>query len=133
MRKEIRIEAATEKAGRGRVLPLTPEAHALLVGMNSDRSVREGKGPGRPITTETERAEVLAALACVDGVVVFDEITPLALVSALQPDILVKGDDWAEDAIVGREVVEARGGRVVRVPIAPGFSTTGIIEKIRTG
>jgi D-beta-D-heptose 7-phosphate kinase/D-beta-D-heptose 1-phosphate adenosyltransferase len=104
---------------------------ALIVGVNSDRSVRANKGEGRPITPQDERAEVLEALACVDGVVIFDEPTPHELIVAVQPDVLVKGDDWAEHAIVGRDVVEARGGRVVRVPIEPGYSTTRIIEKIR--
>ena len=104
---------------------------ALIVGINSDRSVRANKGPGRPITPEAERAEILTALSCVDAVVVFDEETPHAIIAALQPDVLVKGADWAEDAIVGRDVVEARGGKVVRVPLAPGYSTTAIIEKIR--
>src|SRR5947209_11699979 len=88
---------------------------ALIVGVNSDRSVRLNKGPGRPITPEAERAEILSALDCVDAVVIFDEDTPHAIIAALQPDVLVKGADWAEDAIVGRDVVEARGGRVVRV------------------
>jgi D-glycero-beta-D-manno-heptose 1-phosphate adenylyltransferase len=104
---------------------------ALLIGLNSDRCVREIKGPERPITTESERAEVLEALCCVDGVVVFDELTPWNLIAAIQPDVLVKGADWAEDAIVGRDIVEARGGRVVRMPIEPGYSTSGIIEKAR--
>ena len=103
----------------------------LLVGVNSDRSVRDLKGPGRPITAEGERAEVLAALTCVDGVVIFDEETPRDLIQAIQPDVLVKGSDWAEDAIVGRDIVEARGGRVVRVAIQPGYSTTRIVEKIK--
>jgi len=104
---------------------------ALLVGVNSDRSVRLLKGSGRPITAEEERAEVLAALTCVDGVVIFDEETPRDLIQAIQPDVLVKGSDWAEDAIVGRDIVEARGGRVVRVAIQPGYSTTRIVEKIK--
>jgi len=104
---------------------------ALIVGINSDRSVREVKGPDRPITPEGERAEVLAALACVDGVVIFDESTPHRLIATLQPDILIKGADWAEDAIVGRDVVEARGGRVVRISVEPGYSTTAIIGRIR--
>ena len=103
----------------------------LLVGINSDRSVRLLKGSDRPITVESERAEVLAALTCVDGVVIFDEETPRDLIQAIQPDVLVKGSDWAEDAIVGRDIVEARGGRVVRVAIQPGHSTTGIVEKIK--
>ncbi len=105
---------------------------ALIVAVNSDRSVRANKGPERPVNHESERAEVLAALACVDAVVVFDEPTPIAIITALQPDVLVKGADWAADEIVGREVVEARGGRVVRVAIAPGHSTTAIIKKIRS-
>jgi D-beta-D-heptose 7-phosphate kinase/D-beta-D-heptose 1-phosphate adenosyltransferase len=105
---------------------------ALVVGLNSDRSVRGNKGPERPIVTETERAEVVAALECVNAVVIFDDPTPLTLIAALQPDVLVKGADWAEDAIVGREIVEARGGRVVRMPIAAGHSTTTLIEKIRS-
>jgi rfaE bifunctional protein nucleotidyltransferase chain/domain len=105
---------------------------ALLVGVNSDRSVRAIKGPSRPINPEHERAEVLAALACVDAVVIFDEDTPRDVIAALQPDVLVKGADWAEDAIVGRDTVEAGGGRVIRVAIEPGYSTTALIEKIRT-
>ena len=104
---------------------------ALIVGLNSDRSVRANKGPQRPITPEAERAEVLEALSCVDGVVIFDEETPHDLIAAIQPDVLVKGADWAEDAIVGRDIVEARGGRVVRVALEPGQSTSAIIGKIR--
>jgi len=103
---------------------------ALLVGVNSDRSVRANKGPNRPLTPESERVEILEALAFVDGVIVFDEETPHELIAALQPDVLVKGADWAEDAIVGRDIVEARGGRVVRIPVEPGHSTTRIIDKI---
>ena len=104
---------------------------ALIVGVNSDRSVRAIKGSGRPITAENERAEVLAALTCVDGAVIFDEDTPHDLIAALQPDTLVKGADWAEDAIVGRDIVEGRGGRVVRVAVEPGYSTTAIIQRIK--
>lgn len=104
----------------------------LIVGVNSDRSTRAlDKAPGRPINPENERAEVLAALASVDAVVVFDEDTPHAIISALQPDILVKGADWGENAIVGRDIVEARGGRVVRIDLAAGYSTTAIVERIR--
>jgi rfaE bifunctional protein nucleotidyltransferase chain/domain len=103
----------------------------LIVGVNSDRSVRAIKGPDRPITSAAERAEVIAALACVDAAVVFDEDTPRDLIAAIQPDVLVKGADWAEDAIVGRDIVEARGGRVVRVPIEPGHSTTSIVRRIQ--
>jgi rfaE bifunctional protein nucleotidyltransferase chain/domain len=104
---------------------------ALLVGVNSDRSVRAIKGPGRPITPEAERAEILAALEAVDGAVIFDEDTPHATISRLQPDVLVKGADWEADCIVGRDVVEGRGGRVVRIPLAPGYSTTGILARMR--
>jgi D-glycero-beta-D-manno-heptose 1-phosphate adenylyltransferase len=102
---------------------------ALVVGVNSDRSVRANKGPSRPLNAEGERAEVLSALACVDCAVIFDEETPHALIMRLQPDVLVKGADWAEDNIVGRDVVEARGGRVVRMPLEPGFSTTELIKR----
>ena len=103
----------------------------LIVGVNSDRSVRANKGADRPITPERERVEILEALECVDAVVVFEEDTPHSLISAIQPDVLVKGADWAEDAIVGRDIVEARGGRVVRVGIHPGHSTTAIIRRIQ--
>jgi rfaE bifunctional protein nucleotidyltransferase chain/domain len=104
----------------------------LIVGMNSDRSTRAlNKAPDRPINPENERAEVLGALASVDAVVVFDEDTPHAIITALQPDILVKGADWGADAIVGRDVVEARGGKVVRIELAKGYSTTAIVERIR--
>jgi D-glycero-beta-D-manno-heptose 1-phosphate adenylyltransferase len=104
---------------------------ALVVGVNSDRSVRAIKGPSRPINPEDERAEVVSALACVDAVVVFDADTPYDLIAALQPDILVKGADWAADAIVGRDIVEARGGKVVRIPVEAGYATTAIIDRIR--
>ena len=105
----------------------------LIVGLNSDRSVRAlAKAPDRPINGETERAEVLSALASVDAVVVFDEDTPHEVITALQPDILVKGADWGENAIVGRDVVEARGGRVVRIALAEGYSTTNIVERIKS-
>lgn len=105
---------------------------ALIVGLNSDRSARAlGKAPDRPINPEEDRAEVLAALGSVDAVVIFDDETPHAVISALQPDVLVKGADWGENAIVGRDVVEARSGRVVRVELAPGYSTTDILAKIR--
>jgi len=103
----------------------------LIVGVNSDRSVRANKGERRPITPALERVEILEALRCVDAVVVFDEDTPHAIIAALQPDVLVKGADWAEDAIVGRDVVEARGGRVVRIPVETGYSTTGLVQRIR--
>lgn len=106
------------------------EGDALIVGVNSDRSVRAIKGPTRPITPEHERAEILAALDCVDAAVVFDEDTPAEIIRAIQPDVLVKGADWAADAIVGRDTVEARGGRVVRMPIEQGWSTTSIVTAI---
>lgn len=104
---------------------------ALVVGVNSDRSVRVMKGAGRPILPERERAEILAALECVDGVVIFDEPTPRETIAALLPDVLVKGGDWASDAIVGREEVEAAGGKVISIPVVAGFSTTAVLEKIR--
>jgi rfaE bifunctional protein nucleotidyltransferase chain/domain len=103
----------------------------LIVGLNADASVRKNKGPGRPINTQAERAELLEALECVDAVVLFAEDTPAEIIAAIQPHTLVKGADWAENAIVGRETVEARGGQVVRVPIEQGYSTTEIIRKIR--
>lgn len=106
----------------------------LVVGINTDRSVRANKGPDRPINSEQDRAEVLASLECVDAVAVFDEDTPYDIISRLQPDVLVKGADWAHNAIVGRDLVEARGGRVVRIPVELGHSTTSIVERIgRTG
>jgi D-beta-D-heptose 7-phosphate kinase/D-beta-D-heptose 1-phosphate adenosyltransferase len=105
---------------------------ALIVAINSDASARRlSKGPDRPLNPEHERAEVLAALAVVDAVVIFGEDTPLEIVTALQPDVLVKGGDWAADAIVGRDVVEARGGKVVRIAIADGYSTSAIVERLR--
>jgi D-beta-D-heptose 7-phosphate kinase/D-beta-D-heptose 1-phosphate adenosyltransferase len=105
---------------------------ALIVGVNSDASVLAlEKAPDRPVTPDAERAEVLAALEMVDAVVVFDEETPYAIISALQPDVLAKGADWAENAIIGRDVVEARGGRVVRIPLSEDYSTTAILERIR--
>jgi D-beta-D-heptose 7-phosphate kinase/D-beta-D-heptose 1-phosphate adenosyltransferase len=107
------------------------QGDALVVGVNSDRSVRTIKGSSRPINPEHERAEVLAALASVDAVVVFDEDNPQQIIKRLQPDVLVKGADWALDAIIGRDTVESRGGRVVRIPLAEGHSTSAIIEKIK--
>jgi rfaE bifunctional protein nucleotidyltransferase chain/domain len=108
------------------------EGAALMVGVNSDASVRRlGKGAGRPVTPEAARARVLAALASVDCVVLFDEETPLELIRRVQPDVLVKGADYSRNAIVGAELVESRGGRVVRVPLVPGFSTSSIVERLR--
>jgi len=106
---------------------------ALIVGLNSDASVRQLKGAGRPVLPERERAEILAALECVDAVVIFDDLTPREVIARLLPDILVKGGDWPGDQIVGREEVEAAGGRVVSVPVVPGYSTTEILQKIREG
>jgi len=107
------------------------EGDAVIVGVNSDRSVRALKGPHRPVHPQDERAELIAALACVDAAVVFDQDTPHEIITALQPDVLVKGADWPADQIVGREVVEARGGRVVRVHVVPGHSSTQLIERMR--
>ena len=107
------------------------EGDVLIVAVNSDRSVRANKGPSRPVMPERERAEVLMALACVDAVVVFDEETPARIIGHLQPDVLVKGADWAADAIVGRDTVEARGGKVVRVPVEQGWSTSAIIDRAK--
>lgn len=106
----------------------------LVVGVNSDASVRAlQKGPDRPIVPQDQRAEVLAALACVDYVVQFGEPDPGRLIAELQPDVLVKGGDWAPEQIVGRETVEARGGTVRTIPLVPGASTTSLIETIRKG
>lgn len=105
----------------------------LVVGLNSDRSVRRIKGPPRPIIPEHERAEILAALAWVDYVTLFDEPDPLVTIRILMPDVLVKGADWEKEAIVGADVVEANGGRVVRVPLTDGASTSSIIQKILAG
>ena len=105
----------------------------LIVGLNSDASVRQLKGEGRPVIPERERAEILAALESVDAVVIFDALTPRELIGALLPDVLVKGGDWPGGQIVGREEVEAAGGRVVSIPVVPGYSTTAILEKIRQG
>jgi rfaE bifunctional protein nucleotidyltransferase chain/domain len=107
------------------------QGDVLVVALNSDRSVTRIKGEGRPLVPEAERAETLLALEAVDRVVVYDEPTPLEVVKALLPDVLVKGADWAEDAIVGRAEVEAAGGKVVRVEMVPGRSTTSILERIR--
>jgi len=105
----------------------------LVVGLNDDDSVRRLKGPGRPVLRLDERAEVLAGLAAVDHVVPFAEDTPLAVVRALRPDVLVKGADWSEEDIVGRDDVLASGGRVERIPLVAGLSTSEIIRRIRAG
>jgi rfaE bifunctional protein nucleotidyltransferase chain/domain len=102
----------------------------LVVGLNTDRSVKEIKGQKRPIVSQKDRAEVLAALESVDYVVLFDEPDPFSLIGKVKPTILVKGADWPRDEIIGREAVEKSGGRVVRIPLVPGASSTGIIEKI---
>lgn len=102
----------------------------LVVGLNTDRSVREIKGEKRPVVPQEERAEVLAALEFVDYVVLFDEPDPLRLISALKPDVLVKGADWTKKRIIGGELVEKSGGRITRIPLVPGASSTGVIERI---
>jgi rfaE bifunctional protein nucleotidyltransferase chain/domain len=108
------------------------EGAALVVGVNSDASVRRlGKGADRPLASQDARARVLAGLVAVDCVVLFEEDTPQSLIEALAPDVLVKGADYARDAVVGADWVEARGGRVVRVPLVPGFSTTSLVERLR--
>jgi D-glycero-beta-D-manno-heptose 1-phosphate adenylyltransferase len=103
----------------------------LVVAVNSDKSVRGNKGPERPLVGERDRAEVLAALASVDYVTIFDEPTPREIISRVLPSILVKGADWAPDEIAGRQEVEAAGGRVVSIPLAPGYSTTKLVQRIR--
>lgn len=114
----------------------------LILGLNSDASVRRIKGhlggggapgPKRPLNSQEERAYVLAALECVDFVVIFDEDTPYELIRAVKPQVLVKGGDWPVEKIVGRDLVEAGGGTVVSLPLLPGYSTTGLIERIRKG
>lgn len=106
----------------------------LVVGVNSDASVRrQGKGPDRPLNDEQSRAKVLAALRGVDAVVLFDDDTPLSLIQAITPDVLVKGGDWAEDRIVGAEAVKAAGGEVRSLKLVEGFSTTSLVERIRRG
>ncbi len=106
----------------------------LIVGLNTDASARRlGKGPGRPLNGEQDRAFVVAGLESVDAVVLFDDDTPLALIAALQPDVLAKGADYAADAIVGADLVTARGGRVVRIPLEPGYSTTNLLKKVTGG
>ena len=103
---------------------------ALVVALNSDRAVRELKGPSRPILAEAERAEVVAALECVDFVTIFDDVSPLETIVAIAPDVLVKGGDWGVGEIIGRDEVEAVGGRVLSLPFVDGCSTSDIIERI---
>ena len=106
-------------------------ADCLVLGLNSDASVRaQGKGRERPVNPEADRARVLAALGCVDFIVPFDTPTPLALIRAILPDVLVKGADWPEEQIAGAAEVQAAGGRVLRIPLSPGRSTTAIIRRI---
>jgi D-glycero-beta-D-manno-heptose 1-phosphate adenylyltransferase len=108
------------------------EGEALVVGINSDASARRlEKGTGRPINGESARARVIAGFAAVDCVVLFDADTPLDLIQRLEPDILVKGADYSRDAIVGADLVESKGGRIVRVPLVSGFSTSSIVERLR--
>jgi D-beta-D-heptose 7-phosphate kinase/D-beta-D-heptose 1-phosphate adenosyltransferase len=113
------------------------EAHALgdrlVVGVNSDASVRRLKGPSRPIVGEDDRVALVAALACVDLALLFGDDTPLRLIEAVQPDVLVKGGDYAVPDIVGRDVVEARGGRVTTIALRPGLSTSELVKRIREG
>jgi rfaE bifunctional protein nucleotidyltransferase chain/domain len=106
------------------------EGDLLVVGLNSDTSVRSIKGELRPLVSQDQRAEVLANLVCVDYVVVFDEPDPLRLIQTLKPDILVKGADWGEEDIVGAEFVKSRGGKIIRAELVPDASTTRIIECI---
>lgn len=105
----------------------------LVVGVNSDASVRRLKGPERPILSQEDRASLVAALACVDLVVLFEDDTPLRLIEAVAPDVLCKGGDYALDQIVGREFVESRGGRVERIALREGLSTSALVERIRAG
>lgn len=105
----------------------------LVVGLNSDASVRRLKGESRPVNDQQSRARVLAALQCVDYVVIFDQDTPLELIRAVRPDVLVKGGDWSVECIVGREIVEAAGGEVLSIPLLAGHSTTATVERIATG
>ena len=125
------VDAAMASAGHVDVLfAARATADALVVGINSDDSVRRLKGPTRPVRTDAERAYVLAALECVDLVVIFPEDTPLNLVRHIKPDVIVKGGDYSEDTIVGAAEVKSWGGRVVVVPLTPGHSTTAIIRKL---
>jgi len=108
--------------------------HRLIVGVNSDASVKRlGKGSDRPLNPEADRAAVIAALRCVDAVVIFGEDTPLGLIQAIGPDVLAKGGDWTVDQIVGGEYVKGYGGQVVSIPLVQGLSTTALVERIRHG
>jgi rfaE bifunctional protein nucleotidyltransferase chain/domain len=103
----------------------------LIVAVNSDNSVRSLKGPSRPFTPEDQRAAMLAAVEDVDYVVIFDELDPLAIITDIKPHVLLKGEDWAEGTVIGQDVVESEGGKVIRVPLTQGVSTSSLIEKIR--
>jgi rfaE bifunctional protein nucleotidyltransferase chain/domain len=103
----------------------------LIVAVNSDNSVRSLKGPSRPFTPEDQRAAILAAVEDVDYVVIFDELDPLAIITDIKPHVLLKGEDWAEGTVIGQDVVESEGGKVIRVPLTQGVSTSSLIEKIR--
>ncbi|HEX6309814.1 MAG TPA: D-glycero-beta-D-manno-heptose 1-phosphate adenylyltransferase [Longimicrobiales bacterium] len=119
---------------RGHVTYLTQArslGDRLIVGVNTDASVRRLKGAGRPVIDEDDRAFVVAALACVDAVTLFDEDTPAELIAALLPDVLTKGGDYAPDQVIGRDIVERSGGRLVLIPVVSGRSTTGILERIQ--
>jgi D-beta-D-heptose 7-phosphate kinase/D-beta-D-heptose 1-phosphate adenosyltransferase len=105
------------------------QGQLLIVGVNSDSSVRRLKGPTRPVQTEADRAEILAALSCVNYAVIFDQDTPLELIQMCQPDVLVKGGDWKIESIVGADVVQARGGKVMSLSFVEGKSTTKLIQK----
>ncbi|MFW5730231.1 MAG: D-glycero-beta-D-manno-heptose 1-phosphate adenylyltransferase [Desulfonatronovibrionaceae bacterium] len=105
---------------------------SLVVGLNSDASVRRIKNQGRPVNPEEHRARVLAGLACVSMVTVFDEDTPYELIQAVEPHVLVKGGDWPEESIVGRDIVAGAGGRVYSLPLTPGYSTTAVIDRIQS-
>ena len=108
------------------------QGDCLVVAVNSDSSVQQIKGRGRPIIPDDQRAEVMAALSCVDWVTVFDEPDPLVLIKLLKPDVLVKGSDWPEEKIIGAQEVKGAGGKVLRIPLEPGISTSDIFERIRT-
>lgn len=121
-------------SGHLRVLQEAKDAgDFLIVGVNSDKSIRRLKGPHRPVISEKERATLLAALKMVDYVIIFHEDTPFELINAILPDVLVKGADWGDDEIVGSDIVRENGGKVLRVPLEKGHSTTGIIQRILEG
>lgn len=119
-------------AGHAKLLEQCRQAgDVLVVGLNSDASVRQLKGPARPIVAQEQRAEVMAALEAVDYVVIYDELDPLQVITRLVPDVLIKGGDWTPETIIGRDIVEAGGGRVFAIPLMDGVSTTGIVNKMR--